>query len=235
MHNRLDGAKARRLAAIRDELGDLLLLDSGDAIRAGNIYFLPWAEPALQRMNRLGYAAMAVGNREFHVFPSWLRRKLKGAEFPIVTCNVTAKAGRPVPYRPSIIVKSAGVSVGVIGVTQPMVREDAPVGRLSRFRFNEPVQAVCDEARRIRADCELVVVLAHTDHASAQRIAALPEVDLTLAGHTHCDRMELAPEAALIEGGSHAQWANVVRVQIEPRRITIERRRLDSDEGGAPE
>ncbi len=41
MHNTLDDARAARLGAIRDALGDPLLLDSGDAIRAGNIYFLP--------------------------------------------------------------------------------------------------------------------------------------------------------------------------------------------------
>jgi 2',3'-cyclic-nucleotide 2'-phosphodiesterase (5'-nucleotidase family) len=88
-HNRLTCAQAARLTELRKALnGNGLLLDAGDAISSGNITFRPGGEPILDQMRRIGYDALTVGNREFHLSRYGFNRKLFRAKFPILCANV---------------------------------------------------------------------------------------------------------------------------------------------------
>lgn len=70
-----------------------VLLDAGDAVSSGNIYYRPCGEPILAKMTELGYDAMAMGNREFHFLAAGLRSKVKLARFPVLAANLRDKAG----------------------------------------------------------------------------------------------------------------------------------------------
>ncbi len=88
-HNRLTEAQAIRLRLLHDSLApECLLLDAGDAIRAGNITYHPRGEPILHRMTQIGYYAMTVGNREFYFTRVGFHCKLARAGFPALCANV---------------------------------------------------------------------------------------------------------------------------------------------------
>src|SRR6266567_4545120 len=61
-HGRLTEAEAERLAGLRAEHAGALLLDSGDAVSAGNLGCRIGGEPILAAMSDLGYDAMTMGN-----------------------------------------------------------------------------------------------------------------------------------------------------------------------------
>src|SRR5436309_1090542 len=88
-HNRLSAAAADNIARMFAQTrGPRMLIDAGDAGGSTNITFRSGGEPILDEMSRLGYSAMTVGNRDFHVSRPGFRAKLARAKFPILCANV---------------------------------------------------------------------------------------------------------------------------------------------------
>lgn len=75
------------LAAHPRESGSLLV-DSGDALLGSNTVFRRY-EPILERMNSLGYAAMAMGNREFNYLRPVMRLRSAQRQFPLLCANAS--------------------------------------------------------------------------------------------------------------------------------------------------
>src|SRR5512138_3604661 len=96
LHNHLTAAGADVLRRLKAESPNTLLLDSGDAVSAGNLGVTPGGEPILRLMSETGYDAMAMGNRESHPTLRVLERKLSDAAFPVLGANVMAKR-QPLP------------------------------------------------------------------------------------------------------------------------------------------
>ncbi len=92
LHNRLSSAAARQLTELKRQHSGSLLLDAGDAVAAGNLTYRLMGEPILRQMAEIGYAAMAMGNRESHPFRYGLERKLRDASFPVLAANI--RSGR---------------------------------------------------------------------------------------------------------------------------------------------
>ncbi len=90
LHNKLDCASAQLLDTLKDNTPDSLLLDSGDAIWAGNIFWRPGGEPILDMMSDIPYDAMTLGNREFHFMLPGLVSKTSRAAFPVLSANLRA-------------------------------------------------------------------------------------------------------------------------------------------------
>jgi 5'-nucleotidase len=190
-HNHLSAAGADVLRAARDSAGeDCLLVDAGDAISAGNVGVRPGGEPILTLMSEIGYDAMTLGNREFHVGDAILRHKIACAQFPILCANMRYRAPeskQPSPCRATLLKQlPGGVRVGLIGVTVPMVTETMVARHLSSFVFDEPIAAIQREADRLRPDVDLLIAITHIGIKADERLAlSCPELDLIVTGHTH--------------------------------------------------
>ncbi len=98
-HNHLTATQADILRRLRQAVGAQgLLVDAGDAVASGNVTFRPWGETILKTMNHIGYDAMTVGNREFHVSRVGFHCKVGLAQFPILCANVrsSGRAGESI-------------------------------------------------------------------------------------------------------------------------------------------
>jgi 2',3'-cyclic-nucleotide 2'-phosphodiesterase (5'-nucleotidase family) len=188
-HNHLTDEQAARIVAARAELRESLLLDSGDAVSAGNVGVRPGGEPILERMSEAGYDAMTLGNREFHVAETLLRHKIRRAQFPILCANIRWREDRGdgLPVQPFIIKGlPCGLSVGVIGVTVPMVTRRMAARVVSAFVFDDPVESVRALVPRLRREVDILVALTHIGIRDDERLAnACPELDLIVGGHSH--------------------------------------------------
>ena len=60
LHGKLSDRAAERIAREKASFVNCLLLDAGDAVSSGNVYYRPGGEPVLARMSDLGYDAMAL-------------------------------------------------------------------------------------------------------------------------------------------------------------------------------
>lgn len=210
-HNRLedDGAGRLREAVQGLDGAPYLLLDAGDAIKAGNVDFNPFGEPILDRMSELGYHAMTMGNREFHVWSGALSTKINRARFPVLSANVRAKReDATLPVQPHARFEAGGLSVAVFGVTVPMVTERSKAAPLSSFLFDDPITTARRMVTELRYGADVLIALTHIGLPQDKRLAeAVPGIDLIIGGHSH----DTLPEPVVVNGtpifqtGSHAR------------------------------
>jgi len=203
--------------------GAVLLLDAGDTFQGGITSNISEGALVIDAYNAMGYDALAVGNHDFDYgaldsatgpdaedMRGALKAAAARARFPFLAANVIDDAtGQPVSWpnvRPSSLVETAGVQVGIVGVmTHGGLRQTirAHVQGLSTIPL---LPAVKTEARRLKASgADVVLVLSHEggwcerfddpldlsscghDSAIFRLARELPPglVDGIIAGHTH--------------------------------------------------
>jgi 2',3'-cyclic-nucleotide 2'-phosphodiesterase / 3'-nucleotidase len=168
------------------------------------------AHPVITAFNTLGYDAVTLGNHEFDYGLRFLAQALKNARFPVVSANVAKRLGKS-PARDDTLVppfailrrqivdrsgKEHLIRVGVIGFAPPQIEEwdrDTPDGGILTRDILASARAWLPRLRARGAD--IIVALAHTgigaldpEHGTenaATALAALPEIDAVVAGHSH--------------------------------------------------
>jgi 2',3'-cyclic-nucleotide 2'-phosphodiesterase (5'-nucleotidase family) len=214
LHNHLTRARAEQLRDLK-ATRQALLLDCGDAIAAPNIVAFPWPEPAIGLMNVAGYDAMCLGNREY----AWYRRGLLGktrqARFPVLAANLQAPPGTDLgPLRRwAVVTAPGGVRVGLLGLTQVMIRPGSALARVAAGRFTDQVSAAREAVAALRPDADVLVALTHYGHGQeAELAAACPELDAILCGHWHVDRpsLEMVGRTALARTFHHGRGASIL-------------------------
>ena len=193
LHSRLTPAMVRRLQALREEYS-ALLLDSGDALEVPNVVVPIFTPAVLSRMNQAGYAAMALGNREYFFRRRGLIRGMSSAQFAVLSANLRAVNGDLSPIEPWVIVSSPqDDSVGILGLTPTMIKPGTWGEIFSDMRFVPWRQAVAEAVERLRPQVQWLVVLSHLTQEDSVRLAEeFAEIDLVLGGHSH-------PETAYVE------------------------------------
>jgi 2',3'-cyclic-nucleotide 2'-phosphodiesterase (5'-nucleotidase family) len=216
LHDGLTEHAAERLAALMRERPGTLLLDGGDAIRAGNLTARK-SEPILARMAALGYQAIAMGNRESHPMRGFLEMKLKDATFPVLAANIRSKrAPIPAQVKPYLILATPSARVAVIGLAPEITRPSSAWSLVTDYVFEDPVATARELAPRLHAEADLVVCLSHCPHRKNVALAALPEVDLVLGGHTHrAEIISAEGSALLVYAGTQA--SHVARIELSSR------------------
>ncbi len=199
-HNHLSAASAASIKTRKAALENVLLLDSGDAISAGNLGVRPGGEPILTLMSETGYDAMTLGNREFHVADALLRLKIGKADFPVLCANLRWRDdhGAALPTVPSwTTTLPSGLRVAVFGLTVPMVTERMTARLVSAFVFDDPVAAAHAQIASLRPNADVLIALTHIGLREDERLAAAcPELDVILGGHSH----NKLPEPKVVNG-----------------------------------
>lgn len=226
LHNKLTPALAAQLHDLKESYPDSLMLDSGDAIWAGNLFWRPGGEPILDLMNSVPYDAMCIGNREFHLTQRGLEAKTSRARFLIVSANLRrgAAAQQSVPGALSYVTfHPADLNVNVFGLSVPCVTERMLVKRVSDYFFVEPLVAAGELASILRKESDLLVCLSHIGLKEDRRLVeAVPGIDLILGGHTHTEVEERVGGTVILHSGHHAQFVRRVDIEVKKGRVNIE-------------
>lgn len=203
---------ARLIACGRAGADNGLLLDNGDFLQGtplGDFLATP-AEmsrrrihPAIAAMNAMRYDAATLGNHDFHHGTAVLLQALAGARFGLTCANarIRGDGGR---VAPGLILRRTvrdaegarhPIAIGIVGLTPPgSLAVDRAVAR--RVTTECMVVAAARESARLRAaGADLVIALCHSGIHSgtaaplaenaATSVAALPDVDCIVTGHTH--------------------------------------------------
>ena len=188
-HNHLSARQAEFIHQAKAARDNVLLLDSGDAISAGNVGVRPGGEPILTLMSETGYDAMTLGNREFHIADALLRLKIGKATFPILCANIRWREdqGEALPVVPSLVkTLPNGLRIGVFGLTVPMVTPRMTARLVSAFVFDDPVAVARQQIETLRPSVDALVALTHIGLREDERLAAsCSELDLIIGGHSH--------------------------------------------------
>ena len=181
---------------------DILFLDAGDVFQ-GTLYFnLYGGQADLYFYNNLGYHAMAVGNHEFDRSDPTLASFIAGAQFPVLSANISLKTGAASPLAAlkvtgtntpngklgdaTIVTLPSGKKIGIFGLTAP----DTPLlsSPSADVVFGQDLvataQAQVDALKT--AGAEIIVALTHVGYLSDLDIAAgVRGINLIVGGHSH--------------------------------------------------
>lgn len=212
LHGKLPPESAARLAALRHERAVDFLVDSGDVVGAGNLGVRPH-EPIWEAFNSLEYTAMAVGNREAHLWRSVMATKIAPARCPVLCANLEVRAG-PNPTLSHIVAPAAdGTRVAFFGLTIPMITRAMWARHISDLLFAPPLQTAEELAPSLRAEADLVVLLSHLGLREDRRLAErVPGIDVILGGHSHIDlhKPERIGGTAIFQPGGFGRYATLV-------------------------
>ncbi len=228
-HSRLDSRLAQKLREIKDSCGECLLLDSGDAIRSGNVTFNPFGETALAMMNDAGYDAMCVGNREYHFLSAPMKAKTFKAAFPLLSANLIKKENDS-GIRDYLDFVRNGVRIRVMGLSVPCVTREMFVHRLSSQFFEDPIKCGIEAAEKLRKGCDILIALTHIglkkDIELAERSGL---IDLILGGHTHTITKQpvIIGKTTILHHGFYARYVGQVTLDYEDGLLQVDNRSLE--------
>lgn len=186
--NDLHGKMSKRaMEIIKSSCDKCLLLDAGDAVSSGNIYYRPGGEPMLARMSDLGYDAMAMGNREFHFLSQGLKSKVKLARFPVLSANIRSNnLDISTSVQPSLTLEIGGFRIALFGLTVPMITKHMFASKISPYWFEDPITAAQEIVPNLRENADLLIALTHIGlQADMELASTVPGIDLIVGGHTH--------------------------------------------------
>lgn len=196
-----------KLLQIRDQFD--LYLDSGDAVKFGNLAIPVGTDPAWEHLDNLKCDASVLGNREVHYTKRLLKAKLAGLQHPILCANMVARDGSR-PFANEIIFCRKGVRVGVFGVMIEMTSARKKFSGLSEFLWENPIAAARGCVGRLKDHADLIVGLTHIGFGTDKVIAdKVPGIDIILGGHSHEALLEpiLVNGCFIAQAGSHGRFA----------------------------
>ena len=168
------------------------------------------AHPVITAFNTLGYDAVTLGNHEFNYGIDFLSAALAQAQFPVVSANIATRLGKspsrdktfvpPFTILKRRVIDSAGHShtlrIGVIGFAPPQIAVWDREHLGDHIRMRDILASARAWLPRLRArGADVIVALAHSGIGPAEpedgmenaatALAALPEIDAVIAGHSH--------------------------------------------------
>ncbi len=210
------------IKAARTEVPNSLLFDNGDLLQGNpmgdyvaKIKPLKDGEthPAYLVMNQLAYDAGNIGNHDFNYGLDFLRRSLKGANFPYVNANVyvddkerdTAQAHHA--FKPYVILerklvdaqgKTHAIKIGVIGFAPPQIMQWDKANLEGKVIARDVVETAKKYVPLMRAEgAQLVIAIPHAgfekgpvapmSESAVGALVELPGVDAVLFGHAHAE------------------------------------------------
>jgi 2',3'-cyclic-nucleotide 2'-phosphodiesterase/3'-nucleotidase len=215
------GGLAQLATAIRREMPDLLL-DGGDMFTGTMASDEFFGKPMIEVMNRLGYAAAALGNHEFDYGIPELRSRLKEARFPVLSANVTGVD----EVQPYTILTVNGIRIGVIGLTVENLAQVTHPKNMETIVVKDLIEAVRETLPKVRALSDFQIAVAHISVEEQLEVAkAFPEIRLIVAGHPHVARATQVGQTLIVETGSSVQNLGKVTIRLSgktPESITSE-------------
>ncbi|WP_135448208.1 bifunctional 2',3'-cyclic-nucleotide 2'-phosphodiesterase/3'-nucleotidase [Tabrizicola caldifontis] len=168
--------------------------------------------PVITAFNALRYDAVTLGNHEFNYGLNFLTAALSHADFPVVSANIVTRLGsspaRDRTFVPPFTImrrrltdasgRAQTLRIGVIGFAPPQIEiwdRDHLGGRIRMRDIIAAAQAWLPRLRTRGAD--VIVALAHSGigpldavegmENAATALAALPDIDAVIAGHSHVE------------------------------------------------
>jgi 2',3'-cyclic-nucleotide 2'-phosphodiesterase (5'-nucleotidase family) len=227
IHSRVSSLEglAQLIEEEQAEDGSFLLFDAGDAWQDFRVpLYAVWGdEYVLDWMNRVGYAAMAIGNHEFYLGTGRLAELAARAEFPILCANLRPAAGYSPPFIPYTILSCAGIKILVIGL---VTGEFLPYSEFPWLRYIEPERALQEILKEAAEPADLIVVLGHLGIADAKNIVkTIPGIDIFFTGHSH----EVTKEPVrvggtlILQAGAFGRRLGRLSIELEPETGSIKR------------
>lgn len=237
MHARIDNFP--RLKALADDTRkhyeNVLLVSAGDMFTGNPVVdqYPDKGYPMIELMNRLGFDIGTIGNHEFDYGQETLLKRIKQANFPLISANIRSadpNGLNPPPYK--ILTLKNGIKLAFIGAIQlnPAGLPDSHPSKLTGLEFTDGVKKIM-EYGFLRDSCNVFVALTHlgfeTDVELAKKFGVL---DLILGGHSHTKvRNPLEYNGVLVmQAGSGLKYAAKITLKLVDGKLVSKKAELVS-------
>ncbi len=202
---------------------DALLVDCGDAIHGTLPAMRTDGAAIVPALNALGVQLMTPGNWEYGFGPDALRARMSELHATVLACNVDDARDGSALFAPWTVRETAGVRVGFVGVTSPIVPGMSP-RFAAGLRFPDVRDRVPRAVARLREQehVDVVVLVSHLGFAQdAALVREIGGIDVVLSGHTHnrLDRPALVGGALIIQSGFSGSFLGRLTLDVANGRI----------------
>jgi 2',3'-cyclic-nucleotide 2'-phosphodiesterase (5'-nucleotidase family) len=172
----------------------------------------------VELLNAAGYDAVTLGNNEGLTFiGEQLESAYQHAKFQILCANFRrlSTGQRPSWLAAHTKIRKGKLVVGLIGVTAAF----SEFYRLLDWDVSAPLAAVAEEARRLRPEVDVLVVMSHLGLPLDRQMARdVPGIDLILGGHTHhlLEEPERIGRTTICAAGKFGDYVGRVEIGIDP-------------------
>jgi 2',3'-cyclic-nucleotide 2'-phosphodiesterase (5'-nucleotidase family) len=178
------GRQATFVRTARDTAQHLLLLDGGDFFGTQINYGKEKADVSMKSMIRMEYDGIAPGEAEFSMGFEYFRDRAREIDLPVILSNVyDGQTGELLFPAHKIVTYPSGLRVGLIGVFGDKIPLPPQV-EAGSIEIKSPISRVRSELKAIRAEVDLVAILAHMGFNEARDLAIkLDGIDIIILGH----------------------------------------------------
>jgi 5'-nucleotidase/UDP-sugar diphosphatase len=205
------GGMAALATLIRRNKPDLLL-DAGDMFTGTVIADEYRGKPLIEIMNRLNYAAVALGNHEFDYGLDAFHQRAHDADFPILSANVQGLTD----VRPFTVLNVRGIRIGVIGLTVENLKTLTHPKNTKTITVDSLTDALQKTLPVVRRQSDFIVLLAHISLEEQTRVAkAFPEIKLIIAGHPHIAQASQVGQTLIVQTSSGTEYVGRLDIRLE--------------------
>ena len=239
---------ATLIRKLRSQSQVFFLFDAGDIFTA-TLAKRTQGAVSFDLMALLAYDAIAIGNHEFEYGWQTLAEQKNRVSFPVLGANLFYKDTNHPFAQPWVILEREGIRIGVIGVMGQDAATALIPSNIAGLTVLPPVEVVPALVRKLRPECDLIVVLTHqgetapmqTDDeadASVQRgneanlelAGSVVGIDLILGGHTDAGTREALIQpltgTAVMQTYGQGQHLGVAEFTVSDKAVDFEGGRL---------
>ena len=205
----------------------MLIVDSGDLfIEKEDIpeSFRAWTELKADLIGRIytrtGIDALNVSETDLVLGIDFLKRMEKILDLPFVSANLTDERNNPL-FKPYIIKKVSGKSVGIFGVVGDTGEIVSKVKKITRgaVGVQDAIKSAESAVNDLAGKVDLIVALTHQgvgrDWVIAKRV---PGIDVIIGGR---DRQKITVprevgKTRIVQAGEKGQYLGLLQISFEP-------------------
>lgn len=201
------------------------LFYGGDMLTGSIISRAFMGEAEVKFLNQIHTDAAVVGNHEFDLGVSNLKKRMSEALFPFLAANVLWKDGTRFAEGVAFFKAGNGPTIGIIGLTSKYTTRTTKPGEVKDLKFEDPVKVAKRLWPRLEKESDVQIALTHEGVDADMALArALPGLDAVIGGHDHVagkDYCRTIKRTSVCQTPPHAEYLGRVDLEVSGRRVKV--------------
>ncbi len=228
MHSKIDNMA--KLAYLADSLRKfhpfVFLVSAGDNFTGNPVVDMvpDKGAPMIDLMNRCGFNVSALGNHEFDMGQTLLKKRMEQATFPFICANMDGTAaviGQLKPY--TVLNAGDGITIAMLGLIQ-LDDNGLPSAHPSNMKEVKFVNGL-SKAREfafLKKQYGILIALSHMGVDDDMRLAdSMPQFDMIIGGHSHTliHPPTIANGVMIVQAGAHMKQLGKTTLMVESGKV----------------
>jgi len=228
MHSKIDNMA--KLAYLADSLRKIhpfvFLVSAGDNFTGNPVVdMIPdKGSPMIDLMNRCGFDVSALGNHEFDMGQTLLKKRMLQAKFPFICCNMDGTAaviGQLQPF--TILHAGSDIAIPILGLIQ-LDDNGLPSAHPTNMKDIKFVNGLLKarEYVSLKKQYGILIALSHLGLDDDIHLAdSMPQFDVIIGGHSHTllNPPKFENGVMIVQTGAHMKYVGKTTLLVENGKV----------------